>query len=477
MTIYSYERMLARKEVKNTGGQEDALVKWFVAQANAYCATLKRKRRLVLKVLPEHRKADVLVRLATDAVDPTNEDEWVDLRVWFRLQFKSSDLKEDGRWTFSQCLGYAGMLVVCGGAKVRGVFDDYHLWAANGATICKAAITASGVTHKLSMGDATTALGSHNSNATMVSPLSIPNLVTMLRQTIRAAKTATAEAPAYPLVSGHEAYFHIPRETQRKEAILMHASEQVHSTWHFANMEGFQVEWDAEVAMPGKSEVKLQYKWYNNEKVIAVLKRRAKGVVSQPYSCDTEITLFVIGCILKLDEIYYLAEAHLTKDQLEEMGYLSAPGVQGKQCICLRRLPEMGHQGKLQGDNTRRLVPIAEGGIGFLPLVKLTPTRTLTAEMLESVATGRVDGKHKEVAAMVAERTAKRKAEEAPARAAKQAKQAEKAKKAAERAEKDRPKFEAAIAVLESKLATATDEHRDRIEIALANCRAVLGSL
>jgi hypothetical protein len=81
MTIYSYEQMLAREEVRDNGGQEDKLVKWFVAQANAHCATLERKKRLVFKVLPEFRKADVLVRLATDAVDPTNEDEWVDLRV------------------------------------------------------------------------------------------------------------------------------------------------------------------------------------------------------------------------------------------------------------------------------------------------------------------------------------------------------------------------------------------------------------
>jgi hypothetical protein len=465
MTIYSYEQIQAREKVPNACGQEDKLVKWFVAQTNAHCATLEPKKRLVFKVLSEFRKADVLVRLFTDAVDPTNEDEWVDRRVWLCLQFKSADLNERGRWCFNHCLGYAGMLAVCGGAKVRGMHDDYHLWVANGGAICKETLMTSGVTHKLSMGDNTNS-GTKNSNATMVDSISIPDLVTMLRRTIRGAKKAIAsnEAPTYPLVSGHEAFFHIPWIEHRKEAILMHASEQVHSSWHFANMEGNQAEWDAEVTMPDESEGKLQYKWYNNEGAGANLNRRVKGVETQPYSVDTQITLFVIGCILKLDKLYYLVEAHLTKDQLKEMGYLSAPGVQGKQTISLPRLPQMGYRGKLRGYNTRRLVPIAEGGIGFRPLVELTPTRTLTAEMLDSVATGRVDGNRTEMDAMVAKRTAKRKAE-APARAPKKAKTAT----------EEYFQVEAVIAILESKLATAAD--RAGIESALAKCRAVLDSM
>ena len=35
MTIYSYEQMQAREEVKDSGGQEDKLVKWFVARGSA----------------------------------------------------------------------------------------------------------------------------------------------------------------------------------------------------------------------------------------------------------------------------------------------------------------------------------------------------------------------------------------------------------------------------------------------------------
>lgn len=410
MVIYSYETILARPEAKNNGAQEDSLVKWFVILLLAYCATLPFEERLVFKVLPEFTKADVLVRLATDAVD--DEDEWIDRRVWIRLQFKSADVEKRGRWVFHDCLGYTGMLVICGGAKVRGVFNDYHLWAANGASLCKKVIHASRKTHKLSMGDNTTARGNHNSNATMVDTISIPDLVAGLRRTIRTSKEVVAEGltSLYPLVSGHEARWHIQEPRQRKEAILIAASKQVHSTWEFADMEGNQTEVDAVITKPdGVSNA--QYKWYMNEWSRANLNHCAKGLKNkQPYSIDTPNHLFIIGCILKLDDAFYLAEAHLTKAQLLELGYLSAPGVKGKVTICLPRLREMGHRGKKHGDNFR-LLPIGESyqgveGIGFRPLVPLTPTRMLTAEMLDSVAVGRCDLNRDEVKVMIRARTA-----------------------------------------------------------------------
>jgi hypothetical protein len=62
MTIYSYEQIQAMPAVRDNGGKEDKLVKWVVAQSNAHCATLEPTKRLVFKILPEFRKADVLVR-------------------------------------------------------------------------------------------------------------------------------------------------------------------------------------------------------------------------------------------------------------------------------------------------------------------------------------------------------------------------------------------------------------------------------
>jgi hypothetical protein len=205
-----------RTEVQSNGKVEDEFVQWIVP--------LLRKFGLVVRVMEEFRRTDVLVRRPG-----WKPDQWVRIQVKANSAFEKdgTTLKAvDTRIQFNHCFGYGAgesdaenaehrMLMLCGALRLSSREDaiSYKLWCFDGTLVNGKGLTVSTI-----VGDDT--LGKLTKHATTADeqPCSLEEVV---------ARIDDAHVnPSFPTTTLDAAFVDVVQETQRKEMILMLCLQQ-----------------------------------------------------------------------------------------------------------------------------------------------------------------------------------------------------------------------------------------------------------
>jgi hypothetical protein len=290
-----------RPEVHNAGKVEDEFVQWVVP--------LLRKFGLVVRVMEEFRRTDVLVR----------RPEWEPEDEWVRIQVKADSAFEDDGTTlksvnariyFNQCFGYGAgqsdaenadhrMLMLCGALRRASLEDpvSYKLWCLDGTLV-------NGKT--LNVTPSVGTLGPLTKHATTADkrPCSLEEVVARIDD----AHTN----PSFRMTTRDAAFVDVPNKDQRKEMILMLCLQQT-TEEELIFPTGFQSSIDC--TFRGQP---TQCKTYDVAKGKVNCDHRFRGVDHEPYDRSDGIQLLVEFFLVRQDKTntFHLFYAQQTVDDL-----------------------------------------------------------------------------------------------------------------------------------------------------------------
>jgi len=257
-------------------------------------------RGIELPMNGEFRTADNGARLVG-----STEDSWLQVQLKANGPFKKdgktpipNDRSEDGIAKFSQCTGYAGMLMIF--AKTRIADADgkrvYTVWACDGA-------------------DMTKEKPSEHTDGTFGPDRIAPITLDQLAERIR---TSTL-----PRVTWEHMFLDVTNPDHRKEIVLMLATRAIGATVVFPV--GNQTSVDCHV-----NGVAEQAKTFNIASGQARAGHRVNGHENRAYTANDGIERLREGMIVKSGDKYYLLYAHQPLHELLVHGIFAHDGYRGR---------------------------------------------------------------------------------------------------------------------------------------------------
>jgi len=282
----------AEDDKKSSSDVENVASDWLISEM----AT----RGIELPKNGEFRTADNGARLVG-----STEDSWLQVQLKANGPFKKdgktpipNDRSEDGIAKFSQCTGYAGILMIFAKTRIADADGkrDYTVWACNGA----------GMTKEQPSEHIDGTLGPYR-----IAPTTLDALAERIR-------TSTL-----PRVTWEHMFLDVTNPDHRKEIVVMLATRAIGATVVFPV--GNQTSVDCHV--DGVAE---QFKTFNIASGMAGAGHSVKGRQHRAYTANDGIERLREGMIVKSADKYYLLYAHQPLHELLRNGMFAHDGYRGR---------------------------------------------------------------------------------------------------------------------------------------------------